>query len=306
MMTQGRGRARRPDRRGEHRRARPAGRQRRLRRPAERRRRGAARLLLHARAEEARRRRGLRSKACAPRRWWRKAVMEHDRPSPPGRQGRAGFRARHGLQDRGRPQHREFAQALAGMEAPDRPGALPRSARARRGGSPASALQMVAEGLIDPRAPLRHDQLRRHQRQGRDLRRDHDQRPGLEDPRPRRRLADPRRRALRGRRGRRRRLDRPRRGQPLQSLLVPDRRGRCAAACTPRMPAWRRSGARGLQHRRETPAERSRQAELRDQLLHPERAGEYAGVSMYPANYAVCDEGGPRTLPTEAMFEGKP
>src|SRR5947208_9486411 len=34
--------------------------------------------------------------------------------------------------------------------------------------------------------------------------------------------------------------------------------------------------------------------------------GEYAGVSMYPAKFAVCDESGPRTLPTEALFEGQP
>jgi len=34
--------------------------------------------------------------------------------------------------------------------------------------------------------------------------------------------------------------------------------------------------------------------------------GEYAGVSMYPSKFAVCDEGGPRTLPTEALFEGQP
>src|SRR3954463_7943967 len=34
--------------------------------------------------------------------------------------------------------------------------------------------------------------------------------------------------------------------------------------------------------------------------------GEFAGVSMYPAKFAVCDERGPRTLPTEALFEGKP
>jgi N4-(beta-N-acetylglucosaminyl)-L-asparaginase len=34
--------------------------------------------------------------------------------------------------------------------------------------------------------------------------------------------------------------------------------------------------------------------------------GEYAGVSMYPAKYAVCTENGPQTLPTEALFEGQP
>jgi N4-(beta-N-acetylglucosaminyl)-L-asparaginase len=34
--------------------------------------------------------------------------------------------------------------------------------------------------------------------------------------------------------------------------------------------------------------------------------GEYAGVSMYPAKYAVCTENGPQTLSTEALLEGKP
>lgn len=34
--------------------------------------------------------------------------------------------------------------------------------------------------------------------------------------------------------------------------------------------------------------------------------GEYAGVSMYQANYAVCTEKGPETLPTEALLEGRP
>jgi N4-(beta-N-acetylglucosaminyl)-L-asparaginase len=34
--------------------------------------------------------------------------------------------------------------------------------------------------------------------------------------------------------------------------------------------------------------------------------GEHAGVSMYPNHYAVCTESGPQTLPTEALYEGKP
>ena len=33
--------------------------------------------------------------------------------------------------------------------------------------------------------------------------------------------------------------------------------------------------------------------------------GEYAGVSMYAANYAVCTENGPQTVRTEALFEGR-
>lgn len=34
--------------------------------------------------------------------------------------------------------------------------------------------------------------------------------------------------------------------------------------------------------------------------------GEYAGVSMYQSNYAVCTEKGPLTLNTEPLFEGRP
>lgn len=33
--------------------------------------------------------------------------------------------------------------------------------------------------------------------------------------------------------------------------------------------------------------------------------GEYAGVAMYEANYAVCTENGAQTLKTEALFDGK-
>ena len=34
--------------------------------------------------------------------------------------------------------------------------------------------------------------------------------------------------------------------------------------------------------------------------------GEYAGVSMYPAKFAVCTEQGPQTLNTEPLFQGSP
>ncbi len=34
--------------------------------------------------------------------------------------------------------------------------------------------------------------------------------------------------------------------------------------------------------------------------------GEHAGVSMYPSSYAACTENGPETLPTEALYDGKP
>ena len=34
--------------------------------------------------------------------------------------------------------------------------------------------------------------------------------------------------------------------------------------------------------------------------------GDYAGMSLYESRYAVCTEDGPRTLPTETLFKGKP
>ena len=34
--------------------------------------------------------------------------------------------------------------------------------------------------------------------------------------------------------------------------------------------------------------------------------GEYAGVSMYPAKYAVCTDNGPQTLDTESLYQGSP
>src|SRR5215471_4518928 len=34
--------------------------------------------------------------------------------------------------------------------------------------------------------------------------------------------------------------------------------------------------------------------------------GEYAGVSMYPAKYAVCAENGAQTLDTESLYQGSP
>jgi N4-(beta-N-acetylglucosaminyl)-L-asparaginase len=34
--------------------------------------------------------------------------------------------------------------------------------------------------------------------------------------------------------------------------------------------------------------------------------GDYAGVALYASNFAVCTEDGPRTVPAEALFDGKP
>ena len=54
-----------------------------------------------------------------------------DRPPPARRPRRADVRAQHGLHDRGRPQQRELAPEVAGLEAPVRPAALPRPRQAR-------------------------------------------------------------------------------------------------------------------------------------------------------------------------------
>ena len=106
---QGRRRARRADCRRQPLRARSGRHQRRLWRPAQCRRHRAARFVLHAWPDEARRRRGgarRRAHAVAGG----EGGARDDRPSPAGRQGRAGVRAQHGLQDRRRPQHREVAR----------------------------------------------------------------------------------------------------------------------------------------------------------------------------------------------------
>ena len=164
-----------------------------------------------------------------------KAVLENDRPSPAGRQGRAGVRAQHGLQDRGRPQHRE-SRASCGWNGSA--ASTPSTTSIRRSASDAvmmAGLAMVRDGLIDPNhfwGTINCDGVNS---QGRGLRRHHHQRAGVEDSGPRRRLADSGRRPLRGRRRGRGRIHRPRRSQPLQPVLVPHRRtdadGQVAEGC---------------------------------------------------------------------------
>ena len=97
-----------------------------------------------------------------------------------------------------------------------------------------------ARARSDRRTLLGHDQLQRHRPEGRSAQRDHDERPGLEDPRARGRLADSRRRAVRRQRRRRRRIHRARRGEPLQPLLVPDRRGDAPRPDRRKTPGWKR------------------------------------------------------------------
>ena len=129
-----------------------------------------------------------------------------------------------------------------------------------------AGLQMVREGLISADTFWGTINCDGDQPERRDLRRDDDERPGVEDPGPRGRLADSRRRALRRRRGRRRRFDGPRRSQSLQPVVVPDRRGDAPG----RAPEGRGddgAAPRGEEHDREAAAQREGHAELRTQLL---------------------------------------
>ena len=262
------------DRRRDDQRAGPRRRQRGLRRAAQRRRRRPARRVLHARPEEARGRRGRpggRAHALARR----AGGAGPDRSPPAGGTGRAGVRAAARVHDRRRPEHAELPAAVARVEAAHRSQALARPREAFGGGG-ARAPRDGGGGPRGPPARLRHDQLQRGQRAGRRLRRDHHQRALLEDPGPRGRLPDPRRRPVRGRRGGRGGLHRPRRGEPLQPGLVPDR-GRDA----PRQGAeGRRAGSAAphpREHRREAAAQRGRQPGLLREVLRAEPQGRTRG-----------------------------
>ena len=178
-----------------------------------------------------------RSKACAHRPGGPRG-HEQDRPPPARRQGRADLRPQHGLQDRGRPQHAALAQALARVEAADRPVHY-LTPKEREIASNDVRKDMAREGPLRGIADVRDDQLRRHQREGRDLRRHDDLRPLLQDPGPRRRLADPRGRPLRRRR--RRRGGSTGRGEAnLYNLSSFSSSTTCAGGWTRRTPGWRR------------------------------------------------------------------
>ena len=41
------------------------------------------------------------------------------------------------------------------------------------------------------------------------------------------------------------------------------------------------------------------------ELLRLNAKGEYAGVSMYEATYALCTEDGAQTLKTDVLYEGQ-
>jgi hypothetical protein len=141
------------------------------------------------------------------------------------------------------------------------------------------------------------------------LRRHDDQRPGLEDPGPHRRLADPRRRHVRRQRRRRRRLDRAGRGQPLQPLHLHYIVERLRAGDAPKDA--------GLAALRAHPPN-TVEARLRNGRGEPNfnvrffvvnAAGDYAGVAMYRSGetrFAVCTENGAEAPELEPLLEGGP
>ena len=126
-----------------------------------------------------------------------------------------------GLRDLRRPEHaRTRARKWLEWKQRDRSAALHQGSRGAR----AAAIAPGHDRAWSPTGSINENHIYgtincdgvNAQRRG--LRRDDDERAGVEDSGPPRRFADSRRRALRGRRRRRGRLDRPRRGQPLQPL----------------------------------------------------------------------------------------
>ena len=166
------------------------------------------------------------SRACARRRWSRRLVADETDHHLLVGKGAQDFARDDGHQDRGRTHQRPTRRASAGSSGSAAPirctTSIRRSARRRWCDA---GLQMVREGLIDREHYWGTINCDGVNAKGEVCGVHDDQRPGVEDSGPRRRLADSRRGPLRGRRRRRRRFDRPRRSQPLQPLVVPHRRG---------------------------------------------------------------------------------
>ena len=145
---------------------------------------------------------------------------------------------------------------------------------------------MMAEGWVDPKHFYGTINCNGINAGGRHLRRHDDERAGVEDSGPRRRLADPRRRALRRRRGRRRRFDRARRGQSLQpcsyQIVEEMRRGRSPKDAG--MEALKRIQANTVEKRllnsRGLP-----NFDINFYMLNAK--GEHAGVTLYGGNVQV-------------------
>ena len=144
---------------------------------------------------------------------------------------------------------------------------------------------------------------------GENLRRDDDERAGLEDSRPGRRFTDPRRRTVRRQRGRRRRFHRARRSKSVQLGVVPHRRAHAGGHAS----EGRRDGGappRAGRHGRVPVAEQTAGLPAFGLSFYVlDRQGRYAGVSMYAganSRYAVCTSNGAELLPLEPLLDGSP
>ena len=226
--------------------------------------------------------------------------------------GAQDFARQHGLHDRGRPQHRELAEEVAGVEAAHRSRPLARSGEARREAGERGVAADGGRGAARPAAPLRHHQLRRRRPEGRGVRRHHHERPRLQDPGPGGRLADPRRRAV----GRRRRWARPARPAAARPTSTTCPRSsssrRCGAGLAPKdaaMEALRRVKANTVEKRLLTP---QGDPGVPADVLRGRQEGRVRGrVDVRedgPAARRVrgLHREGRRDAPCEPLFEGAP
>ena len=228
-----------------------------------------------------------------------------DRSPPDRRQGGAGVRPQPGVQDRGRPQHRALPQPLARLEAADGSQPLPRPAEASAAGF-AAAMQMAREGLIDREKLWGTINCDGVNAKGEVC--GVTTTSGLAWKIPGRVGDSPILGAGLWVDGEVGAAGSTGRGEAnlynllaLHLIVEAMRRG----APPTRTPAWKRSsGVVANTRPRKAAPQRARAAELRSQVLRPQPQGEHAGVSLYPGQYALCNDNGPATLDTEAMFDG--
>ena len=168
-------------------------------------------------------------------------------------------------------------------------------------------MAMVADGLIDRRTHLRHDQLQRGECERRDLWRDHDERAAVENFGTCRRFADSRRRAFtsmvksapRVRPGAARRIF-----LASRSFLIVENMRRGMHPKDAGLDACKRIKANTIE-KRLLNSRGNPNFNVNFYVLNAK--GEYAGVALYPnSSFAVCTDDGPKTLPSEPLLQGKP
>ena len=224
-----------------------------------------------------------------------------NRSSPAGRQGRAGLRAQHGLQDRGRPQHRERAQQwLEWKRRTDPLHYLDPKKRAQAGPRrPGNG----AEGLIDPEhyyGTINCDGINaKGEICGVTTT------SGLAWKIPGRAGDSPILGAGLYVDGEVGAAGSTGRGEAnLYNLcLVRDRR-RDATRRASEGRGGDGAEARREEHDRKAAAQHQGRPNFGLNFYCLNAKGEYAGVSMYESTYAVCTENGAQTLKTEALFDG--